>query len=627
MDSRSSSASTTSAAWLRSAETVGATSAAWRSARSSAVSASMSAWAAATSSAATEPVAVALTLQEGEVDDVHAGQARDAGVDVPREGQVDDDERPAGAPGHRGGDDLGGDDQPGRARAGDQDVGGGQLVGQPAELRGPAADRGGQPVGRGHRPAAHDDVRAAPRQRRGRQRAHRAGADDEDAAALEAADALLGPVEGDRHQRGPGPVDAGLGVHPLADAQRPLGDRVQRAADGALVAGQGVGGAQLAEHLGLADDHRVQARGDGEEVADGLVLVVDGDERGELLHGRARLAREDPADVGDAAVEPLDLGEDLDPVARREHQRLADVVAADELVQGLDPVLGAHREPLEQRDGCGLVADAHRQEAHAGSPTSRCWPRKASTWSSTERSTLRTSTSAGAASVTGAKFRMLRTPAAAMRSQTDCATSAGVVMTPMVAPVSRDDLLQLVERAHGVAADPRTDPGGGDVEQADELEAARAEAGVVGQGGPEVADADEHAGPRPLDAQDAGDPVAQRADLVADAAHAAGAEVGQVLAQAGGVDPGRRGELAGGHGAPAAVGQGAEHPQVHGQAGDGGLRDGPGPRLDHMLSTAVARDSRGADKGLGRGRSSLASATVTACERRNKVAAHAAAPR
>jgi len=29
---------------------------------------------------------------------------------------------------------------------------------------------------------------------------------------------------------------------------------------------------------------------------------------------------------------------------------------------------------------------------------------------------------------------MLRTPAAAMRSQTDCATSAGVVMTPMVAP-------------------------------------------------------------------------------------------------------------------------------------------------------------------------------------------------
>ena len=49
---------------------------------------------------------------------------------------------------------------------------------------------------------------------------------------------------------------------------------------------------------------------------------------------------------------------------------------------------------------------------------------------------MRTSTPAGAASVTGAKFRMLLTPAAASRSQTDCATSAGVVMTPMEAWVA-----------------------------------------------------------------------------------------------------------------------------------------------------------------------------------------------
>ena len=104
---------------------------------------------------------------------------------------------------------------------------------------------------------------------RGRgERAHRAGADDEHGAAGQAADPLLGAVEGDGDQRGAGPVDAGLGVHPLADPQRPLGDRVQRAADGALVARQRVGGPQLAEHLGLADDHRVQAGGDGEQVRD-----------------------------------------------------------------------------------------------------------------------------------------------------------------------------------------------------------------------------------------------------------------------------------------------------------------------------------------------------------------------
>ena len=49
---------------------------------------------------------------------------------------------------------------------------------------------------------------------------------------------------------------------------------------------------------------------------------------------------------------------------------------------------------------------------------------------------MRTSTPSGAASVTGAKFKMLLTPAAASRSQTDWATSAGVVMTPMEACVA-----------------------------------------------------------------------------------------------------------------------------------------------------------------------------------------------
>ena len=192
------------------------------------------------------------------------------------------------------------------------------------------------------------------------------------ARSREVADPLLGPVERDRHQRGAGPVDPGLGVHPLADPQRPLGDRVQRPADGALLAGQRVGGPQLTEHLGLADDHRVQARRDGEQVRDGLVLVVDRHVRGELLDGRAGLAGQDPADVGDPAVELLDLGEDLDPVARREHQGLADVVAGDQFVQGLDAVVGGHGELLEQRHGRGLVADAHRQQTHAGSPTSFC---------------------------------------------------------------------------------------------------------------------------------------------------------------------------------------------------------------------------------------------------------------
>src|SRR3712207_7475189 len=61
--------------------------------------------------------------------------------------------------------------------------------------------------------------------------------------------------------------------------------------------------------------------------------------------------------------------EDLDPVAGRRHLRLADVVAADQLVQRLDGVVGTHRELLEQRHGSGLVAHPDGQETHAVTST------------------------------------------------------------------------------------------------------------------------------------------------------------------------------------------------------------------------------------------------------------------
>ncbi len=184
----------------------------------------------------------------------------------------------------------------------------------------------------------------------------------------------------------------------------------------------------------------------------------------------------------------------------------------------------------------------------------------------------------------------------------ELARQTGVLARPGVqvqAPsTAGDDVLELVHGAHGVPADPLADAGRGGVEQADELEPAGAEAGVVRQRGTEVPDADQHAGPGPLHTEHAGDAVAQGADLVADAADAAGAEVGEVLAEPGGVDPGRRGQFTGCHGAPAAVGQSGQHPEVDGQAGDGGLRDRPGPRLDHGLSTAVAPEcSERGDRG------------------------------
>jgi hypothetical protein len=84
-----------------------------------------------------------LALQEGEVDHVHTGQPGHAGVDVPGQRQVDDDQagRPAGRPPIQDciarGDDLGADDEAAGTGAGDQHVGGGDLRGQVGELGGP----------------------------------------------------------------------------------------------------------------------------------------------------------------------------------------------------------------------------------------------------------------------------------------------------------------------------------------------------------------------------------------------------------------------------------------------------------------------------------------------------------
>ena len=193
-----------------------------------------------------------------------------------------------------------------------------------------------------------------------------------------------------------------------------------------------------------------------------------------------------------------------------------------------------------------------------------------------DRSTLRTSTPSGTAITDGAKLRMLVMPQATIRSATSWAAVAGAAMTPIATPWVLDDLLEVVERAHGDPGDDLAVARLVGVEEGDDPEPAAAEPGVVGQRVTQVADADDDHGPVLGDPDLAGDLVAQVVDVVPDPAGAVAAEVGEVLAQLGGVDAGRQRELLAGAGAGAVVGQGVEGSQVDGQAGDRGLGDVPG---------------------------------------------------
>jgi hypothetical protein len=70
------------------------------------------------------------------------------------------------------------------------------------------------------------------------------------------------------------------------------------------------------------------------------------------------------AHPGHAAVETVDLGVDLDPVAGGDDKGLRDVRQAGDIMQQLVQRVTADRGPLENRDWRALVTQADNEDAH-----------------------------------------------------------------------------------------------------------------------------------------------------------------------------------------------------------------------------------------------------------------------
>ena len=297
----------------------------------------------------------------GQVGQRHQRDARQVDhrrVDVVGQGEVDQGQRTG-----RGRDGLAAEQDAGGAGAGDDEVGVGDLGVEVAQRRPAGVVLTGEALGPLRRAVDHDDL-AGPTAYDGRdgEAGHAAGADDDDAAPSE----VVGrPVEGGGDERRRRAVDAGLGVGALADAQGLLEQGVEGRAHRAqlLAAAERVAG--LAEDLGLADGHRVEPGRDLEQVGDGAVVVVDvevGQQRLDALVGRGQQALRE---VLDAAVEAVDGGVDLEPVAGRDHGRLGDVGVGQHVLDQLVGAVAVDREPLEQRDRRGAVGDADDEDRHA----------------------------------------------------------------------------------------------------------------------------------------------------------------------------------------------------------------------------------------------------------------------
>ena len=179
----------------------------------------------------------------------------------------------------------------------------------------------------------------------------------------------------------------------------------------------------------------------------------------------------------------------------------------------------------------------------------------------------------GTASTTGAKFKMLVTPArdqtigrvlrgAGRRGDDTDADSFGL-----------HDLRKLVDVTDAYPAEHRADLGLVDVDDSGDRKAALTETAVSGERLSEVAGADDHDRPVVGEAEFATDLVHEVGDLVADAAGAVAAEVAQVLANLRGVDTAQLGEPLGRDAVDAFVALLGEESEVDGQPGNGGIWD------------------------------------------------------
>ena len=111
-------------------------------------------------------------------------------------------------------------------------------------------------------------------------------------------------------------ADRRLGPHPLAGLQRGGEEAVRQRPGGARRERVLVGALDLALHLGLAQDHRLQPGGDAEEVTRGVAVARRVHDLGELGGAKVALLREQPDDRRLGGDRLVDDDGDLHAVAR-----------------------------------------------------------------------------------------------------------------------------------------------------------------------------------------------------------------------------------------------------------------------------------------------------------------------
>ena len=150
---------------------------------------------------------------------------------------------------------------------------------------------------------------------------------------------------------------------PLARGDGLLEEHVQDGTGRAVFVGHDVGLFDLAEDLTFAEDQRVQAGSDVEQVVDAGFSRIDV-EIGRFISRTAGCVEEEVAQGLFIIAHVVDDGIDFGAVARRQDDGFAQAAVIVEMLQGVVDGVGCHSEVFPDGDGDGLMIEAEDDEVH-----------------------------------------------------------------------------------------------------------------------------------------------------------------------------------------------------------------------------------------------------------------------
>jgi hypothetical protein len=176
-----------------------------------------------------------------------------------------------------------------------------------------------------------------------------AGAENQRAAVREFAEDALGELDaggGDRHRAS---AQLGLGADPFAGFERALEEAVENGAGGAVLVGETIGFADLAEDFGFAEEKRVEPGGDAEKMADGGAIVVMVKDAIENVRANGMEFAEEGRQAGSAFVGSFGWDAvNLAAVAGGEDERFFEQAAGAEFVRGAASLFGGEGDALAE---------------------------------------------------------------------------------------------------------------------------------------------------------------------------------------------------------------------------------------------------------------------------------------